>query len=147
MFAIAFLVALFAGVGIMRGAIRDPAVQTLAIVLAIVLTIGTLFYWRVEEWSLLDSLYFSVVALTTVGLGDFAPETSAGKVFTIIYLISGVGLMMAFATAIVQRSRLWTRVEARVTKRGDDSDESDEPEAGPPSAPGGDGPSRGDGGA
>jgi hypothetical protein len=147
MFAIAFLVALFAGVGIVRGAIKDPAVQTLGIVLAIVLTIGTLFYWRVEEWSLLDSLYFSVVALTTVGLGDLAPETSAGKVFTIIYLISGVGLMMAFATAIVQRSRLWTRVEARVTKRGDDSDESDEPEAGTPSAPGGDGPSRGDGGA
>ncbi len=131
----------------MRGAIKDPAVQTLAIVLAIVLTIGTIFYWRVEEWSLLDSLYFSVVALTTVGLGDFAPETNAGKVFTIIYLISGVGLMMAFATAIVQRSRLWTRVEARVTKRRDDSDESDEPEAGPPSAPGGDGPPRGDDGA
>ncbi len=147
MFAIAFLVALFAGVGIMRGAIKDPAVQTLAIVLAIVLTIGTIFYWRVEEWSFLDSLYFSVVALTTVGLGDFAPETNAGKVFTIIYLISGVGLMMAFATAIVQRSRLWTRVEARVTKRGDDSDESDEPEAGPSSAPGGGGPSQGDGGA
>ena len=131
----------------MRGAIKDPAVQTLAIVLAIVLTIGTLFYWRVEEWSLLDSLYFSVVALTTVGLGDFAPETNAGKVFTIIYLISGVGLMMAFATAIVQRSRLWTRVEARVTKRGDDSDEADEPEASLPSAPGGDDPSRGDDGA
>ncbi len=61
MFAIAFLVALFAGVGIMRGAIRDPAVQTLAIVLAIVLTIGTLFYWRVEEWSLLDSLYLPLI--------------------------------------------------------------------------------------
>ncbi len=146
MFAIAFLVALFAGVGIMRGAIRDPAVQTLAIVLAIVLTIGTLFYWRVEEWSLLDSLYFSVVALTTVGLGDFAPETSAGKVFTIIYLISGVGLMMAFATAIVQRSRLWARVEVRLTK-DDDKDDADETATSALSVPGGDDTSLGDGGA
>lgn len=146
MFAIAFLVALFAGVGIMRGAIKDPAVQTLAIVLAIVLTIGTLFYWRVEEWSLLDSLYFSVVALTTVGLGDFAPETSAGKVFTIIYLISGVGLMMAFATAIVQRSRLWARVEARITSENDE-DEADETEASSSSSLGRDDSSLGDGDA
>ena len=130
----------------MRGAIKDPAVQTLAIVLAIVLTIGTLFYWRVEEWSLLDSLYFSVVALTTVGLGDFAPETSAGKVFTIIYLISGVGLMMAFATAIVQRSRLWARVEARITSENDE-DEADETEASSSSSLGRDDSSLGDGDA
>jgi hypothetical protein len=118
----------------------------LAIVLAVVLAIGTIFYWRVEGWTLLDSLYFSVVVLTTVGLGDFAPETNAGKAFTIVYLISGVGLMMAFATAIVQRSRLWARVEERVT-RDDDKDDADEAEASPLSAPGGDDPSRGDDGA
>jgi hypothetical protein len=88
-----------------------------------------------------------VVVLTTVGLGDFAPETNAGKAFTIVYLISGVGLMMAFATAIIQRSRLWARIEGRVTKRGDDNDEADGPEASPPSSAGGDDSSRGDGGA
>ena len=142
MFVIAFLVTLLGGLGIMRGALKDPAIQVLAIMLAIVLVIGTIFYWRVEGWNLLDSLYFSVVVLTTVGLGDFAPETSAGKAFTIVYLISGVGLMMAFATAIVQRSRMWARVEARVTK-----DEADETEVRPPSVPGGDDSSLGAGGA
>lgn len=146
MLVLALLVALLGGVGIIRRASQDPAVQVLAIVLAVVLAIGTIFYWRVEGWSLLDSLYFSVVVLTTVGLGDFAPETNEGKAFTIIYLISGVGLMMAFATAIVQRSRLWARVEERVT-RDDDKDDADEAEASPLSAPGGDDPSRGDDGA
>ncbi len=116
MFVIAFLLTLLGGVGIMRRASKDPAIQVLAIMLAIVLVIGTIFYWSVEGWNLLDSLYFSVVALTTVGLGDFAPETTAGKAFTIVYLISGVGLMMAFATAIVQRSRMWARVEERVAR-------------------------------
>ncbi len=144
MFVIAFLLTLLAGVGIMRGAIKDPAIQALAIMLAVVLVSGTFFYWAVEGWSLLDSLYFSVVALTTVGLGDFAPETKAGKIFTIIYLISGVGLMMAFATAIVQRSRMWARVEARLTK-DDDNDEAAEPEASLSSTPVRDDPSRGDG--
>ena len=76
-------------------------------------------------------MYFSVVVLTTVGLGDFAPETAAGKAFTIVYLISGVGLMMAFATAIVQRSRMWARVEARVTREN----AADEAEASSPWSP------------
>ncbi len=141
MFVVAFVVALFAGAGILRRATSDPAIQTLAIMLAIVLVSGTFFYWAVEGWSLLDSLYFSVVVLTTVGLGDFAPETNAGKIFTIIYLISGVGLMMAFATAIVQRSRMWARVEERVN-RENAADEA--AEAGSSSAPGGDVSAQGD---
>lgn len=145
MFLIGFVVALVAGVGILRRATSDPAIQTLAIMLAIVLAIGTLFYWRVEGWSLLDSLYFSVVVLTTVGLGDFAPETSAGKVFTIIYLISGVGLMMAFATAIVQRSRLWARVEARVAGENAEDEEANEAAEMESPATGGDASSPGDG--
>ncbi len=143
MFIIAFLVALLGGVGIIRRASQDPAVQVLAIVLAFVLAIGTIFYWRVEGWSLLDSLYFSVVVLTTVGLGDFAPETNAGKLFTIVYLISGVGLMMAFATAIVQRSRMWARVEGRVSRENAE----DEAELSSASAAGADDSSRGDGAA
>jgi hypothetical protein len=146
MFAIAFLVTLLAGLGIIRRASQDPAVRVLAIVLAVVLAIGTIFYWRVEGWTLLDSLYFSVVVLTTVGLGDFAPETNAGKAFTIVYLISGVGLMMAFATAIVQRSRMWARVEARITSDNDE-DQADETEASASSSVGRDDSSPGDGGA
>ncbi len=144
MFVIAFLVTLLGGLGIMRGALKDPAIQVLAIMLAIVLVIGTIFYWRVEGWNLLDSLYFSVVVLTTVGLGDFAPETNAGKAFTIVYLISGVGLMMAFATAIVQRSRMWARVEGRVSKN-DDKDDADKTATSALSAPDRDDSSRGDG--
>ena len=143
MFVIAFLVTLLGGIGIMRGALKDPAIQVLAIMLAIVLVIGTIFYWRVEGWNVLDSLYFSVVVLTTVGLGDFAPVTSAGKAFTIVYLISGVGLMMAFATAIVQRSRMWARVEGRVSRENAE----DEAEVSSPSAAGSDDLSRGDGAA
>ncbi len=142
MFAVAFLVTLLGGVGIVRRAASDPAIQVLAIMLAMVLAIGTLFYWSVEGWSFLDSLYFTVVVLTTVGLGDLAPETTAGKAFTIVYLISGVGLMMAFATAIVQRSRMWTRVEERIAR---ENAEDEETEASSPSAPGRDASSRKDG--
>ena len=68
------------------------------------LGLGTWFYSLVEGWSLLDSLYFSVITLTTVGYGDFSPSTVAGKIFTIFYIFVGIGLILSFLNAIAERS-------------------------------------------
>lgn len=71
------------------------------------LTIGTLFLRSVERWSTLDALYFCVIALLTVGLGDVAPVTAAGRAFTIVYLTCGVGLVaLAIRTAVRTSIRL-----------------------------------------
>ena len=45
---------------------------------------------QLEGWQYDDSLYWAVVTITTVGFGDFYPETSGGKVFTIFFAIFGV---------------------------------------------------------
>ena len=63
---------------------------------------GTLFYWRVEGWSVLDSIYFSVITLTTVGYGDLAPTTAAGKVFTILYGFAGIGIILSFVYIVAK---------------------------------------------
>jgi voltage-gated potassium channel len=68
------------------------------------LAAGTVFYHKVEAWSLLDLLYFSAVTLTTVGYGDLVPATAAGKVFTILYLFAGIGIILAFVDTIAKRS-------------------------------------------
>lgn len=60
----------------------------------------TIFYSLQEGWSLVDALYFSVTTLTTVGLGDLAPTTTIGKLFTIIYIFSGLGLIAGFINTI-----------------------------------------------
>ncbi len=52
----------------------------------------------------LDALYFSVTTLTTVGLGDFTPQTAVGKAFTIVYVLAGVSVILAFANAVLQRA-------------------------------------------
>ena len=43
-----------------------------------------------EDLRLLDSFYFSVVTLATVGYGDFTPQTDAGKLFTAVYVLVGI---------------------------------------------------------
>lgn len=61
-----------------------------------VIGFGTIMYRYLEKWDWLDCLYFSVVTLTTVGYGDIAPSTSAGKLFTIFYIIIGLGIIINF---------------------------------------------------
>lgn len=66
----------------------------------ITLGIGSFFYHVVEGWSWINSIYFSVITLTTVGYGDFHPLTNSGKIFTIFYVLMGVGLMLSFITEL-----------------------------------------------
>lgn len=82
---------------VLRSCWRDPEFRTLLVLFMAILAAATGFYSRVEGWTVLDSLYFSVVTVATVGYGDFTPHTAAGKIFTIVYLVVGVGLFVALA--------------------------------------------------
>lgn len=68
------------------------------------LSIGTIFYHYVEKLRWLDALYMSVITLTTVGYGDFSPKTDAGKIFTMLYILIGIGILATTANAIFRRA-------------------------------------------
>lgn len=68
--------------------------------LILLLVTGTLFYHNVEGWRYVDSLYFSAVTMTTIGYGDFSPETDIGKIFTIFFAFLGIGIAFYFFTMI-----------------------------------------------
>jgi voltage-gated potassium channel len=86
-----------------RPAWRDPELRVATTLLVLTLAIGSVFYTLVEGWSLLDAFYFCIVTLATIGYGDFAPKTAAGKLFTIAYIIVGIGLLAIFAKRIAER--------------------------------------------
>jgi hypothetical protein len=87
-----------------RALFADPKVKPLLYIVPVLLGGGTLFYHHIEGWSWIDSLYFCVITLATVGFGDFAPETRIGKLFTIFYLFLGIGTLLALINAVTARS-------------------------------------------
>jgi voltage-gated potassium channel len=100
--------ALFAVVRFVRAtgrAFRDPATRGLVISVFVVVAGGTAFYTRYEGWSVVDSLYFTVVTLLTIGYGDLTPTTAASKLFTVVYALVGVGLLASFVTVLVVKVR------------------------------------------
>ena len=56
--------------------------------------VGALLYHWLEGWSLLDSVYFVIISLTTIGFGDFAPTTPLTKLITIFYALNGVAILL-----------------------------------------------------
>jgi voltage-gated potassium channel len=77
------------------------------------LVVGTLIYHWLEGWSYLDALYFCVISLATIGYGDLTPTTPEAKIFTIIYVINGIALLLMLFDRIraVRGQRLETQVE------------------------------------
>ena len=84
-------------------ALARPAFQSLLFTLFLILLSGTLFYTTVEGWSVLNAIYFGIISLipSSIDIG-MAPVTDAGKVFTMMYLIVGVGVMISLLGVIAK---------------------------------------------
>ena len=61
--------------------------------LAGLLAIGTIGYMIIESWSLLDSLFMTVITVGTVGFREVEPLSPAGQVFTMLLIIVGIGAL------------------------------------------------------
>ena len=85
-----------------RSFLRDPNGRAILAVAGVVVGTGTVFYRLVEKLTWVDSLYFSVITLTTVGYGDISPSTTVGKLFTMAYVIVGIGVFVALVTEVAQ---------------------------------------------
>jgi voltage-gated potassium channel len=80
---------------------RARLVSSLA-ALASVVAFGTLGFSLIEGWSLPDSLYMTVMTVTTVGYGPPLPLSPAGRNFAIFFMVVGVGTAGYLLSSAVQ---------------------------------------------
>jgi voltage-gated potassium channel len=75
--------------------------QLLSLMLTVIAIIvaGTVFFRHVEAWSWLDSYFFTVVTLSTVGYGELVPQTPIGRIGTTVFILLGLGI---FAVTVQQ---------------------------------------------
>jgi len=72
------------------------------VIVVCLIIIGTMFYSIFEGWNYLDSFYFTVMTLTTIGYGDFYPTSDISKMFTVFYVLAGVYLLFYMLTSFTK---------------------------------------------
>ncbi|KAJ8014869.1 hypothetical protein DPEC_G00020250 [Dallia pectoralis] len=93
------------------------AVLSILIGCLIFLAVPTLVFCKLEEWSLLEALYFVVITLTTVGFGDFVPGANGknGDLFKPLvwfWIVFGLAYFASILTMIGN----WLRVLSKKTR-------------------------------
>jgi voltage-gated potassium channel len=71
----------------------NPKVRVAVASFTLLMVVGTVGYTVIEEWSVLDSLYMTVITLSTVGFGELRPLSDLGKLFTSVLILAGVGIL------------------------------------------------------
>jgi len=73
---------------------RHATTRPVLLYAAVIIFMGTFIFHWLEGWSYLDSVYFVVITLTTIGFGDYLPTTPLSKVLTIFFGINGIALLL-----------------------------------------------------
>ena len=78
------------------------------VVLLVIVVLAIFGLMIIEDLSLPDALYFTIVTVATVGYGDIHPATLGGKILAVVLIITGVGTflgVLANATEIMLNRR------------------------------------------
>jgi voltage-gated potassium channel len=67
----------------------------------LLIAVGTLGYHAIEGWTWFDSLYMTVITLTTVGFREVGELSRAGQVFTMLLALGGVFTLFYAAGAVI----------------------------------------------
>jgi len=69
-------------------------VKILVTALALLTIFSTYFFSLYESWNLVDSFYFTVSTITTVGYGDLVPTSPVTKIITSIISFVGIAMVL-----------------------------------------------------
>ena len=82
----------------------DRTANLIVVVLLAVFLVasGTVGYMVIEEWPILDSVYMTMITLSTIGYGEVNPVSQSGRIFTLILIVLGVGFFLYVIGNVVQ---------------------------------------------
>jgi len=63
-----------------------------------------LIFDQYAEFTIIDSIYFTCITITTLGFGDITPVTSFGKLFVTFQALSGFVVISIFLAAVTNRA-------------------------------------------
>ena len=79
---------------------RSERIKIVVLVVVVWAILGSVVFSFAENWEAQESFYFAFVTLATIGLGDFFPKTQFGKLYLIIFITFGLGLLSVLLTLI-----------------------------------------------
>ena len=78
----------------------DKDARLVLIYATFITAVGAFLFHTIEGWGWLNSTYFVIVTLTTIGFGDFVPVTDVGKIITIFYGLNGIVIFLGVFDSI-----------------------------------------------
>lgn len=82
------------------GLVKSGRIRFALLVIFLILLVGVSGYRFIEGYGFLDSLYMTIITVATVGFKEVQPLSDAGKVFTILLIISSWGVF-AYALTVL----------------------------------------------
>lgn len=79
-----------------------PRLVSSLVSIVLVIAFGTAGLMLIEGWPAFDALYMSVITVATVGYSEVRPLTAAGRAFTIVLILVGVGTVFYALTTLAE---------------------------------------------
>jgi len=87
---------------------------TISLALTLVyIVLGLAVYVGFEEWTVLETIYFEIVVLTTVGYGDVSPSLDHTKVFTCFYVLFALVIAVFAISFLMEAAMTYAEQKAR----------------------------------
>ena len=67
-----------------------------------ILVLGSLGFVWLEGWSFMDALYMTVTTLTTVGYGEVHPLNAVGRIYNMVLILAGMGVLIYIITSLAR---------------------------------------------
>jgi voltage-gated potassium channel len=82
---------------------------SLVVLVVVVGTLGYFWLWRGQGGTWMDALFMTVTTITTIGYGEVRPLGTAGRIFTMVLAIAGIGSLF-YTLSVVMESLVAARV-------------------------------------